>query len=161
MNMIRIVCHFVVDSCDCDDMNPCEVHLCFKFRLTQGAQVLTVASRVPPADATILLDDWQHGQDQMLFGMTVKFTFWSILPWHLCAIAHYNVAMAREAGRRCLALFDHRIVAHDILDHHLTKRFLDPAFGELGDGIALRPQLEQFVHGMDIGCEEQVASVCT
>ena len=87
-------------------------------------------------------------------GLTVKLTFWNSLPWHLAGIAHHNVELAREIGRQCLFLFDGLSSAARLQQHHLTRRFCDPEFAGMDDGPALRPELEQFVHGADLATSE-------
>jgi hypothetical protein len=123
--------------------------------------VLTVASRLLPAEAAVLLDDWQFGQDKMSFGVAIKLSYWAHLPWAIVGVSHHDINRAREAGRKCLHLFDQIDKDQREREHHLTRRFLDPEFEVLNDGVALRPQLEMFVHGAELDNEVPSCMRCS
>ena len=99
---------------------------------TRNAFLVCVSRLNSPEDKAALHQDFRSAMDILLTEATVKTSHWQQLPWALCGIAGADGQLARDAARRCLALFDRSLdVATDemrqfvLCQHHpLSKRFL-------------------------------------
>ena len=94
--------------------------------------------------------DFTSMRRHVLFYFTLKFSFWTQLPYCLFAIAHHDRAKAVQAARRAIALAANRIGNHE---HWLVVSLCVP-------GSILYAQLVQFIQGTDLLLLQSLATVC-
>jgi hypothetical protein len=58
-------------------------------------------------DKRLVLSDFVHGRQHLLFVFNAKFGHWRQLPWVCDGIAHYDRSIAAQCGRRALSLYQH------------------------------------------------------
>ena len=98
----------------------------------KSAFLACVADLQKPEDRSALLGDFRIATDLILTEATLKTSHWSTLPWMLCGLASSDAQLARDIGRKCVALFEETL-SHQpeehldfiLLHHHpLSKLFL-------------------------------------
>ena len=91
---------------------------------------------IPSDDRNAAVEDFACGVSFLAFGLQVKMQFWKLLPWHIVGMAHWDLEVARDCARRCVALFDDggaagvgsatEIASNSALAHPKSQLFLDP-----------------------------------
>eukprot|EP00969_Alexandrium_andersonii_P281435 12441727-Alexandrium_andersonii.AAC.1 len=76
------------------------------------------------ADRSAVLGDFAAARRHVVFTLGIKMAHWGQLPWKLFGLAHPETTVARECGRRALALY---AAAGDTFPHHwLTAVLMTP-----------------------------------
>ena len=102
-----------------------------------------VPAEVDPADKAIIVRDFDRARNHVSLTSEVKFCTWGHLPLRCAGIADPDRALAIDAARVCIALYDSASPAERATMHRIVHKLLTP-------GCILRLQLEQFVAGADI-----------
>ena len=95
---------------------------------------------LPETDVMKLMSDFVRARRYIVFSLEVKLSFWTNLPYTMAGMAYWDPGVAREAGRRCLALYESAGSA--VRSHWWCQVLLAP--GSVG-----RALLEEWLDGRD------------
>ena len=97
---------------------------------------------VTPAEFAEVVDDFMFGSARMLEHITVKSRHWQEFPWRLCALAHWDIVIARAEATRIISDFD-RMPQRPESHHRITWSWLN-------EESPIRPQIIEFSNGADL-----------
>ena len=100
-----------------------------------------------PAQSRTAMQDAHVALERMLELILLKFNFWTVLPWKLCGLAHWNLDVARTCARECVAqFFTVALDAASTVHHRISLYFLHP------DG-PLSKDINAFISGLPMSGE--------
>jgi hypothetical protein len=73
--------------------------------------LVTACDDVNVAALSNVTSDFDEGRRVILAALEIKLQYWSVLPWRMCALAHWDPDVARQAGREIVSTWETRLVA--------------------------------------------------
>ena len=106
------------------------------------APVLLSCQGLSEAEHQGIVRAFSEGKIFMLTALTLKLKYWTVLPWKLCGLLHWDHALAMECALQCLALYKQRPI--DSEHHRIAVEFLSPAGQWLNEVVQLSQGVRLF-----------------
>ena len=89
------------------------------------AEVLTFCIGLSESELQSVTHAYSEGKEYVLAMLVLKLQYWTLIPWTLCGLFHWNTALAIQCALDCLAQYNQRPT--DPEHHRISVEFLSPA----------------------------------